>query len=147
MLTIKVKSPNEKIITGIQGVSLDQIYLQNEFRIEVEKRQQTLKFEINLPEWLLSLTDFIKVQGDTDYDVQLLLSGEHFIAKRERGISKIRIFDLIKMKIDWLQLTVAELAVLHSRLVCELIDAVEQSAGRSLHIRDLDRLNIDEVGS
>ncbi len=146
MLKIKVTSPHEKIISGISDVSLDQIYLQNEFVIEVENREQVLKFEVNLPEWLLALTDFVKARQLTDFDVQLLLSGEHFIAKRNNSETKIRIFDHIRMKIDWLQVSASEMAVLHAKLVCELIDAVEKSAGRPLHIRDLDRLEISGVG-
>lgn len=144
MINIKVTPPNEKIVTNVINVSLDEVFLQKMFSVEVDIKKHTLKFLVNLPEWLLALTAFLNSEARWRFDTQLLLSGEHFVAIHEDDEIKIKIFDLNQMKIDWLFLTMKEAIFLHSKLISELIDAVRVSAGRELQIRDIDRLQLKQ---
>ncbi len=144
MIFVEISHPEDaKLIWSSDGVILQNIFYHDYFWIAVENGDRKLKFEVNLPEWLLELTAFLKTKNqDMSYKKNMLLSGENFVAEWKNGGVKIKVFDHNNMKAEWLDLTHEEANLLHSRLVCELISAVDKAAGKPMQIRDLDRLEI-----
>jgi len=146
-MRINVHTPEDaKLLWKPDGVFLQDIFYHHYFWILVEKDGSELKFEVNLPEWLVELTSFLKAtEATTSYNKNMTLSGDNFIAEKKNNIRKIKVFDQNKTQLEWLNLTENEAGLLHARLVCELIEAVEQATGKPMQIKDLDRLEIGGV--
>lgn len=140
-MNIEVIYPNERIVTKNNSVSIHRIFIQNEFTILLEHGDAETKFDINLPEWILTLSNFLNGNDEKANEI-LLLSGSRFQAEKYRDVYKLSIFDLITNERQWIVLNREEITLFHARLVCELIAAVKKAAGRPLRIKELDALEL-----
>ena len=140
-MNIEVIYPDEKIVTKGDSVSIHRIFMQNEFTLLVEIGDKKTKFDINLPEWLLALSKFLNDDAKSTNEI-LTLSGSPFQAEKYRDGCRLSVYDLISKKNQWLDLNQEELTMFHARLVCELIAAVKEAAGRPLKISELASLEI-----
>ena len=137
-----VSAPVEQIVVTDGTVALQNIFLQRMFDIVVVQDGRKISFEVNLPEWLEALTNFLRVKGLSSINSQLLLSGDQFEALRADGVVQIRVFDLQCNEITWLRFTDAQAENFHAKLLAELCAAVDRAAGRHLDILDLARVKL-----
>jgi hypothetical protein len=133
----------EQIVVTEGTVGLQNIFLQNMFDIVVVQDGRKVSFEVNLPEWLEALTNFLRVKGLSSTKSPLVLSGDRFEAQRADGDVQIRVFDLQCNQTTWLRFTDAQAENFHAKLLAELCAAVDRAAGRHLDIVDLVRVKLN----
>lgn len=141
-IDVIVSAPDEKIVTSGGRVSLQNIFLQRMFEISIHQDEKSVSFDVNLPEWLEALTKFLRQTNESTAQLQLVLSGEQFEARRLDGGLQIRVFDRKSSMSTWLTLSHAQARQFHAKLVAELCAAVDRSAGHHLEILDLDRVRL-----
>jgi hypothetical protein len=138
-----VSAPVEQIVVTEGTVGLQNIFLQNMFDIVVVQDGRKVSFEVNLPEWLEALTNFLRVRGVSSMKSPLVLSGDRFEAQRADGVVQIRVCDLQSNETTWLRFTDAQAENFHAILLAELCAAVDRAAGRHLDIEDLARVKLN----
>lgn len=141
-IDVIVSAPDEKIVASGGRVSLQNIFLQRMFEIAIHQDEKSVSFDVNLPEWLEALTKFLRQTNESTAQLQLVLSGERFEARRLDGGLQIRVFDRKSSMSTWLTLSHAQARQFHAKLVAELCAAVDRSAGHHLEILDLDRVRL-----
>ncbi len=141
-LDVIVSSPKERIVTSGTAVLLDSLFLQSTFEISVELEAKRTSFEINLPEWLITFSSFLKDHNQMSFRAELLLSGERFEAKRLDNLIQVMVFDLVGSQSTWLTLTQVQAKILHAKLLAKLREAVDRAAGRHLEIADMSRVTL-----
>ena len=140
-MNIEVIYPDQRIVTKGDSVSIHRIFLQNEFTLTVELGDRKITFDVNLPEWLLTLSKFLNSDAKSIREL-MTLSGSRFQAEKHKGGCKFLVYDLSRRESHWLDLNFEEVTMFHARLVCELIAAVKNAADRSLKIDELASLEL-----
>lgn len=143
MMFIEVEPPNQKIVAQQDTVSLYRIFIQKEFSIYIYRGTLKVRFGVNLPEWLIKLSEFLRSSNYKKINERLPLSGDRFlIEKKSDNLFSMLIYDLEIREESLIEFSGAELQMLHAKLVCELIEAVNIAAGKRTKIRGLEVLKI-----
>lgn len=141
-LDVVVSAPDEVIQTTRSSVTLDMLFLQSVFEVSLEYELRRITFEINLPEWLLALTDLLNEGHECQIERMLDLSGEKFIGALSNEQCFLTVFDRVTSELVQLSFGIPSARMLHLKLLGSLRQAVTAAAGWELPVSDIHRLDL-----
>lgn len=117
---------------------LSTIFLDDEFKISISKNSEIYDVELDLGEWLIELTAFLKSE-ETERNTVLSISGDRFRAWRENGLVYLEIFDLRSMQVRTISGSYDCFLSFHARLRGLLYKAINKN---NITIKDEDAISI-----
>ena len=143
-IKIRVSAPETRIVAQTGPISIQYIFLHDEFAVRVWLNGQTFAWHVMLPEWLEALTRQLNAENDCDIRHLLLLSGEHFESRRTGNNVEMRIFDVERLEVVSLCVTTDQARDIHTAISESFIQAIQKGAGHPIGLLGLETISLEK---
>lgn len=121
-------------------VSANSLFPTQASELHITNNEQLFEVEILLNEWLLALTEFMRLceqENRVKFSKELIFSGEKFVGRLESDEYRLTVFDLRTQTMVELAFHQRGIRLLHSRLFDEFIRLGRAIIGESAEIEGL----------